>query len=395
MTLRDLNHDNSGKDLVCFSHLRWDFVYQRPQHLMSRFGKHRRVFFIEEPIRHDGVPSWLFSSVEEGVVRCVPKLPEKADRSKDGELIRQLMKDFAERWDCRECVQWFYTPMMLGWADGLEASAVVYDCMDELSKFRFAPTELVELERRLFRKADLVFTGGHSLYEAKREQHRSVHEFPSSIEASHFRQALFDREDMAEQSELSRPRIGYAGVIDERIDLELLAGAANLRPDWNFIMIGPVVKIDHESLPQRENILYLGMKDYQDLPRYFAGWDLGMMPFALNESTQYISPTKTPEYLAAGLPVVSTPITDVIRPYGEMGLVEIASDAEEFVAAAERAMAQDKVERLRIVDLFLAERSWDQTARQMNRLINRAVKGGFKSPSLPARDGARGVSIAA
>ncbi|MDI1241008.1 MAG: glycosyltransferase family 1 protein [bacterium] len=395
MTLKDLHHDNSAKDLVCFSHLRWDFVYQRPQHLMGRFGKQRRVFFIEEPIFHDGVPSWLFSSVEEGVVRCVPKLPEKADRQKDNELIRQLMEDFAERWDCHECIQWFYTPMMLGWADGLNAAAVVYDCMDELSKFRFAPPELVELERQLFRKADLVFTGGHSLYEAKREQHRSVHEFPSSIEASHFRQALFDHDETAEQAELPRPRIGFAGVIDERIDLDLIAGAADLRPDWNFIMIGPVVKIEHESLPQRPNIHYLGMKNYRELPRYFAGWDVGMMPFALNESTRFISPTKTPEYLAAGLPVVSTAITDVVRPYGEMGLVEIASDAAEFIAAAERALAQDKVERLRLVDLFLAERSWDHTARQMNRLINRAANGALKSPVVRDRESVRGVSVAA
>ncbi len=395
MTLRKLDHDNSVRDLICFSHLRWDFVYQRPQHLMSRFGKHRRVLYVEEPVFHDGPPRWLFSAVEEGVVRCVPKLPETSDLGNHREHIRKLMKELAVRWECGECVQWFYTPMMLDWADGLEAAAVVYDCMDELSKFRFAPAELVELEQRLFSKADLVFTGGHSLYEAKKEQHRSVHEFPSSIDAYHFRQALFDHDDVAEQAEFSRPRIGYAGVIDERIDLELIAGAADLRPDWSFVMIGPVVKIDPETLPQHANIHYLGMKDYRDLPRYFAGWDVGMMPFALNESTRYISPTKTPEYLAAGLPVVSTAITDVVRPYGEMGLVEIASAAEEFVAAAERAMAQDKVERLRLVDLFLAERSWDQTARQMNRLINRAIRGAVKSPMVRERESAQSVGIAA
>lgn len=347
---------------------------------MSRFGKHRRVLYVEEPILHNGPPKWLFSAVEEGVVRCVPRLPEKSDRLNDGELIRKLMMDLAERWECRECIQWFYTPMMFKWADGLEAAAVIYDCMDELSNFRFAPTELAELEHRLFNKADLVFTGGHSLYEAKKEQHRAVHEFPSSIDAVHFRQALIDHEDLPEQAGFAGPRIGYAGVIDERVDLELVAGAADLRPDWSFIMLGPVVKIDPASLPQRPNLHYLGMKDYQDLPRYFAGWDVGMMPFALNESTQYISPTKTPEYLAAGLPVVSTAITDVIRPYGEMGLVEIVSDASEFVAAAEMGMRQDKPGRLRAVDLFLAERSWDHTSAQMNRLINDVNKEPVQRP---------------
>ncbi|MEO5859040.1 MAG: glycosyltransferase [Pyrinomonadaceae bacterium] len=364
---------------------------------MSRFGKHRRVFFIEEPIFHDGPPSWLFTAVEEGVVRCVPKLPEKADRRNDVKLIHRLMTDFAERWDCHDCVQWFYTPMMLHWADGLEAVAVVYDCMDELSKFKFAPTELVELEHRLFKRADLVFTGGHSLYEAKKEQHRAVHEFPSSIDAAHFRHALFERNDMPDQAQLARPRIGYAGVIDERIDLDLVARAADLRPDWSFVMVGPVVKIDPESLPQRANIHYLGMKDYKDLPRYFAGWDIGMMPFALNDSTKYISPTKTPEYLASGLPVVSTAITDVVRPYGQVGLVEIVSDAVEFVAAAERAMAKDKAERLRTVDAFLSDRSWDSTSREMNRLINRSINSSRQKPieSTPGQERPRGASMAA
>lgn len=390
-------NDHSVKDLVCFSHLRWDFVYQRPQHLMSRFGKQRRVFFVEEPILHDGPPSWLFSVVEEGVVRCVPKLPENSDRTSDSDMIRALMENLAERWQCRECVQWFYTPMMLDWASGLEPAATIYDCMDELSKFNFAPPELVEQEHRLFKKADLVFTGGHSLYEAKKLQHRAVHEFPSSIDASHFRQALFAGDIQPEQTELTRPRIGYAGVIDERIDLSLLAGMADLRLDWNFIMLGPIVKIDPESLPQRTNIHYLGMKDYKDLPSYFAGWDLGIMPFALNESTEFISPTKTPEYLAAGLPVVSTAITDVVRPYGDLGLVEIASNSGEFVAAAERAMAQDKVERLLTVDAFLADRSWDYTARQMNRLIDRAVKGSTRAPLESSRrpESSRSVGIAA
>jgi UDP-galactopyranose mutase len=246
--------------------------------------------------------------------------------------------------------------------------------MDELSKFRFAPGGIVDSERQLFGKADLVFTGGHSLYKAKMEQHAAVHEFPSSIDAAHFRRALFEHDELPDQSTMTHPRLGYAGVIDERIDLDLVAAAADLRPDWNFVMLGPVVKIDPESLPQRSNIYYLGMKDYQDLPLYFAGWDVGMMPFALNESTEFISPTKTPEYLAAGLPVVSTAIPDVVRPYGDLGLVEIASDARDFVASVERALASDKVERLRKSDIYLADRSWDLTYKAMNKLLNALAK---------------------
>lgn len=370
MNLTDYVGGKSSADLVCFSHLRWDFVYQRPQHLMSRFARQRRVFFVEEPVAHDGEPGWVFSTVEENVIRCIPKLPHGLEKHNETGAMQYLVNTLADKWDCHDCIEWFYTPMMIDWAVGLSPVATVYDCMDELSKFKFAPGGIVDLERRLFAKADLVFTGGHSLYTAKKQQHRAVHEFPSSIDAAHFRQALFEPVEPLDQAILKRPRIGYAGVIDERIDLDLVADAADLRPDWSFVMLGPVVKIDPESLPQRPNIHYLGMKDYKELPRYFAGWDVGMMPFALNDSTEFISPTKTPEYLAAGLPVVSTAITDVVRPYGEMGLVEIAGDAADFVAATERARAADKIERIRKVDIFLSERSWDRTQKAMNKLIN-------------------------
>ena len=341
---------------------------------MSRFAQARRVFFVEEPVMHDGEPGWVFSTVEENVVRCVPKLPDTTTDEKRSGAMQFLVNSLADKYECHECIEWFYTPMMLDWALGLSPVATVYDCMDELSKFRFAPGGIVDMEQRLFRKADLVFTGGHSLYKAKRAQHAAVYEFPSSIDSSHFRRALFEHDEMPEQSELPRPRIGYAGVIDERIDLDLVAAAADLRPDWSFVMLGPVVKIHPELLPQRSNIHYLGMKNYEDLPRYFGGWDVGMMPFALNESTEFISPTKTPEYLAAGLPVISTPITDVVRPYGELGLVEIVTDADDFVDSVDRSLASDKVERLRKADIFLSERSWDGTQRAMNKLINSLAK---------------------
>jgi len=359
-------------DVVCFSHLRWDFVFQRPQHLMSRFAQTRRVFFIEEPIMADGDAGWSISEPIKNLIRCVPQLPHGTDPDGQVKLIQQLVSELSRDWGIDKCVAWYYTPMMLEWAEGLNSAVVVYDCMDELSKFRFAPTRLFELERRLFGKADLVFTGGNSLYNAKKKQHRSVHEFPSSIDAAHFRQALFNRDDPADQAAIGRPRIGYAGVIDERIDLELIDGAAAAMLDWNFVMIGPVVKIDPDSLPRRANIHYLGQKPYSELPMYFSGWDVGMMPFALNESTEFISPTKTPEYLAAGLPVVSTAITDVVRPYGERGLVQIVSDAASFVKGVKEVVSDDPVDRIRRVDEFLAGRSWDITHKAMSNLIKKA-----------------------
>jgi UDP-galactopyranose mutase len=271
-------------------------------------------------------------------------------------------------------VVWFYTPMMLPFMDTLEPAAVIYDCMDELSMFKGAPPELLPREAKLFERADLVFTGGQSLYEAKRDRHPSVHAFPSSIDVAHFEQALSVENEPADQKDIPHPRIGFCGVIDERTDIELLAQIADLRPDWQFVMIGPVVKIDENDLPRRSNIHYLGGKDYKDLPSYIGGWDVAMMPFALNDSTKFISPTKTPEYLAAGRPVVSTPIRDVVRPYGEKGLVHIASTAEEFINAIETALNEDADSRRALAREHLSTMSWDKTQRAMAELIGEVIE---------------------
>jgi UDP-galactopyranose mutase len=358
-------------DIICFSHLRWDFVYQRPQHLLSRFAGESRVFFIEEPIFGAAQARMDVSHRGDGLYIVVPHLQEGSENIENE--LRGLLDDLVAGQKIEDFVAWYYTPQMLPWSDHLEPSAVVYDCMDELSAFKFAPADLLENERRLLERADVVFTGGQSLYEAKRNRHRNVHAFPSSIDTAHFNQARSIMDDAPDQAAIPHPRLGFCGVIDERFDTELLDRMAEMRPDWHFVMIGPVVKISEEALPHRSNIHYLGGKKYEELPQYLAGWDVALMPFAINESTRFISPTKTPEYLAAGKPVVSTAIRDVVRPYGQEALVEIASTAEEFVAAAERQLqdtrSKDWIER---VDAFLAERSWDSTWLEMKQLIHEA-----------------------
>jgi len=365
-------------DVVCLSHLRWDFVYQRPQHLMSRFARDHRVFFFEEPEFHDSAARLDISERPGGVRVAVPRLPRglsaEAAEADQRDLLQGMLADHG----IADYILWYYTPMALGFSRGLEPSAVVYDCMDELSLFRGAPPLLVEREARLLEVADLVFTGGQSLYEAKRERHPEVHAFPSSIDVEHFGRARTGAPDPEDQAAIARPRLGYFGVIDERIDVDLLAGVADARPDWQLVMLGPVVKVDPASLPRRANLHYLGMKRYEELPDYLAGWDVAMMPFARNESTRFISPTKTPEYLAGGRPVVSTPIRDVVRPYGESRLVEIAEDPGSFVAAVERLLAgarggEEHEPWLRRVDEFLARSSWRRTWEQMSDLLDSAV----------------------
>jgi UDP-galactopyranose mutase len=362
-------------DLVCLSHLRWDFVYQRPQHLLSRFARERRVFFIEEPIFTDEPSRLAVSPREDNLFVVVPHLnhAEAAERNAENLIREQLDEMFAAR-SIRDFVLWYYTPTAVSFTDHLQPQAIVYDCMDELSLFKNAPPQLIKNEAKLFEKADVVFTGGQSLYEAKRHQNPNVWAFPSSIDTAHFNKARkINADETEDQKGIPHPRLGYAGVIDERIDIELLREIAEKRPEWQIVMIGPVVKIDEADLPRPGNIHYLGMKDYQDLPSYIAGWDVALMPFALNDSTRFISPTKTPEYLAAGKPVVSTAIRDVVRPYGEQNLVAIAKNADEFIEAAEREMDENRAEKLLAVDKFLLQTSWDKTWRRMMELIAEAI----------------------
>jgi UDP-galactopyranose mutase len=369
---------NAGEttDLVCFSHLRWDFVYQRPQHLLSRCAKDRRVFFIEEPIFGNGSMRLEMREADPGVHVVVPHLPdglrsEIAINAVMREMTRQLFIDH----DIDEYIFWYYTPMALSFTDHFNPVAAVYDCMDELSAFQGAHSALPMLEKQLFRHVDLVFTGGQSLYEAKCDQHPSVHAFPSSIDASHFRKARNVTEDPEDQAHIPHPRLGFFGVIDERFDRELLDQIAAMRPDWHFVVIGPVVKIDPATLPNHPNIHYLGGKKYQELPEYLAGWDIALLLFARNDSTRFISPTKTPEYLAAGKPVISTSIRDVVRPYGELKLVEIADTPNEFIKAAEKILANSgRTEWLTMVDAFLEHISWDKTWSQMCNLIDNVIQ---------------------
>ena len=364
-------------ELVCFSHLRWDFVYQRPQHLLSRAARSHRVFFIEEPIfKRKGTPHLDISSRPEGVTVIVPVLLEGTDAELAEAQTRNLIGAHLQANLSDSPVLWYYTPMAVAFSRDIKASAVIYDNMDELSGFLGAPPRLLALEEELFARADLVFTGGMSLYAAKRSRHPHVHAFPSSIDAAHFRKAraLKDADAPQDQAVIARPRIGFFGVIDERMDVELVREAAELRPDWQFVIIGPVVKINQATLPSAPNIHWLGPKSYAELPRYLTGWDAGFMPFAINDATRFISPTKTPEFLAAGVPVVSTPITDVVKPYGEKGLVEIARTPAELVSALEHLLIRPREPWLGEVDQHLQTMSWDKTWAAMHGLIDQVKR---------------------
>ena len=366
--------------LLCLSHLRWDFVFQRPQHLLTRAARTKNVIFFEEPMfRPDIEPVLKTRLTPEGVTVAVPHLPEGLAPDRVIALQRSLLDGLLQNKARSFLVAWFYTPMALAFADHLKPDLTVYDCMDELSAFRGAPPRMLELESELLSRADLVFTGGRSLYEAKQGRHARVSCFPSSIDAAHFQMARGEAADPADQAGIPHPRIGFFGVIDERMNTGLVGAIAAARPDWHFVMIGPVVKIDPADLPRLPNIHWLGGRGYPELPAYLAGWDAGFMPFALNESTRFISPTKTPEFLAAGLPVVSTPITDVVRDWGPQaedgpGLVKIAEDPVVFAAALQQVLEQPRTPWLKQVDRRLAQISWDLTWAEMDEQIEVALR---------------------
>lgn len=358
--------------LICFSHLRWDFVTQRPQHLMRRFAKERAVFYWEEaiPCNHP-IPYLEYHPFpDDKLIALRPRVPHWWDAdARDAALADLLAMLIATSVRARP-ILWYYTPMMLGFARQVQAETIVYDCMDELSAFRFADPDLVEREAELISRADIMFTGGYSLYEAKRSAHPFIHAFPSAVDTRHFAAARGSLVEPPDQAAIAGPRLGFYGVIDERIDLALICAVAQARPDWQIVMIGPVAKIEIESLPRRPNIHWLGQRDYGDLPAYLSGWDVALMPFAINEATRFISPTKTPEYLAAGCPVVSTPIVDVVRHYGEIKGVAIADGADAFIAACDAALVLPPTGSWRDqADALLAGHSWDNSYAAMKAKI--------------------------
>jgi UDP-galactopyranose mutase len=342
---------------------------------MTRWAKHGRVFYVEEPIECDGHLARLeVRPYGDGLTVVVPRLPRECSPDSWHRVERELLEALFDTEKLRDYVFWYYTPMALPIARGFAPTAVVYDCMDQLSAFDGAPPELALLERQLLDHADVVMAGGYALWRVKQKIRSDIHLFASSVDAAHFRTARSPQSDPIDQQHIPHLRLGFFGVIDERLDTALLSAVAALRPEWHIVMLGPVAKNDPATLPRADNIHYLGPKSYAELPRYIAGWDAAILPFARNESTRFISPTKTPEYLAAGCPVVSTSIADVVEPYGRLNLAHIADAPSDFVAQVERALARDPNERRAEADVFLAGISWDATFIKMASLVDAAAR---------------------
>ena len=376
--------------LLVFSHLRWGFVYQRPQHFMSRLAENWKIYFVEEPV-HDENEPWIETrEIAPNLTVLVPhtRLAQPGFNDAQFPILESLLNTFLQKSGIEKPLVWLYTPLALPLAKKLAPRCLIYDCMDELSAFAHAPSELKQRETELLDTATVVLTGGPSLFDAKRKFRDDVHCIPSSVDAAHFAAAnlLPDGPLVARAIELQgahvRQRLGFFGVIDERLDVALVAALADANSDWDIVMAGPVVKIDPQQLPQRPNIKWLGMQSYDMLPYLLASWDVALMPFALNDSTRFISPTKTLEYMAGGKPVVSTAISDVGRLYGEV--VEIANNHAEFISACYRVLAESKRARVSRVDnmaAVVASHSWDRSTDYVQALLEYALKSTESAPA--------------
>ena len=363
------------KTLLVFSHLRWDFVFQRPQQLLSRLAREWRIVFVEEPVlSNDATGAEILvpgNNIE--ILRLHTRAAVAGFDDTHVPALRRMVLDHLARRGISEYAIWFYTPMALPLLDVLQPSAIVYDCMDELSAFRNAPAHLLQRESHVLEIANVVFTGGPGLYRAKRGKNANTWCFPSSVDAGHFGKARACASADARSD--ARPQLGFFGVIDERLDLELLEEVSRRRPDWQWYIVGPVVKIDPATLPQAPNLHYLPQQDYAALPALLAAWDVCVLPFARNEATRFISPTKTLEYLAAGKPVVSTAIADVATLYADA--VWIAHDAAEFIAHCAAALQPLSNERATAMQAAVERTSWARTAGEMSQLLEAQMHRGL------------------
>ena len=354
--------------LVAFSHLRWDFVWQRPQQVLSRLAHEIPVLYVEEPVG-DASKDVLELRLDGRVTIARAHLRDLPAHTRFGENVNDRIADLLEPLliDDPDLMAWYYTPMAIGaLPDSATPALTVFDAMDDLASFRNAPPQMRAQEDRMLEVADIVFTGGPTLYRQRQHRHPRVFCFPSGVDRTHFASPGQPSAASRALSQMRRPVIGFYGVIDERMDMDLVAQVADLRPDWNFALVGPLAKIRPDDLPTRSNIRHFGLQSYEALPAILSRFDVAMMPFALNDATRAISPTKTLEFLAGGKPVVSTPVADVVELY--ITATSIAGTPDQFVGAIDEILAwtaEDRAAWQQRADTLLAAHDWNQVVEEM------------------------------
>ena len=377
------NDDCTG--IICLSHLKWErTLFQRPQQLMQQMSHRRKVLYVAVCGLREFLAALLRGRIRELYGRHnenltylnLPHLLFFSRLPLIGPLASWLtasaLKALARRRGLGEATLWLYFPRFVESLKHFPHRQLVYDCMDFFEGFSSTDAGIRDDEQRLLRQADLVFTGGKSLQRAREGVNPRTYCFPSGVEFEHFHQAAQTATAIPEDIQrLPRPILGYFGAVDERIDFALLASVCRQRPQWSVVLLGP--RIMQQPLPESlPNFHYLGKKDYGQLPHYLKAFDVCLMPFVISELTQRISPTKTPEYLAGGKPVVSTAIPDVVADYSD--LVRIAQTPEEFIAMTEEALSASGSDTGAELQQQFQEKakakSWSWIADEMERLFD-------------------------
>ncbi|MEP7218537.1 MAG: glycosyltransferase [Bacteroidota bacterium] len=362
-------------DIICFSKLRWDFVFQRPHHLLSRCAAEHRVFFVEDPVLDaDDYGRLEINRREHGVWVVVPHLPADLDNHERLAHCSDLLSDLIRDRNISEYILWYCSANALAVTRHLEPISIIYDCdgmYDCDGPERGTPAH--EDEAELSARADLIFTVDNATYERKRNERSNVFAFPNDIDRMHFAEGRNYQDDPLDQLHIPHPRLGFFGMIDNRLDFALIESIADARPDWNLVLVGPIGAMDPATaLPSRSNIHYLGARPYHDIPAYLSGWDVAMLPLKVGE-TVHISPTNIPECLAAGVPVVATSFRDAVHPYGASGLIANADTLAEFIIAAAESGMDEAIDAecwFEKVDRFLAGIAWENTWTRMKLLID-------------------------
>ncbi|HEY0714316.1 MAG TPA: glycosyltransferase [Polyangia bacterium] len=356
--------------LICHSHQRWDHLCQRSQQLMIRFAANRRVIVFEAPVPDEAGPRLAVRAGKGGVVLATPHLvPElMRDPASRNAALKRIVDRLIVEHDLQDHVAWYDSPLALGYTAQLAPRLTVYDCVEDPSASKRDPVRFASLESALLRRADLVITGGQSGYEAKALHHPRVHRLAGGVDVRHFRRARSPLPVPADQHVIPRPRIGYAGVIDDRVDLTLIEQVAAANPGFQLVLLGAVVNIDPATLPRLSNIHYLGAKSYKELPAYLAGWDVAMLPLVRLGGGAALA-NKTAELLSAGRPIVATSVRDIVRPYGSDRLVRLADEPGEFANAIHASLATDLRDLRARADRTLARMTWDALARQLADLM--------------------------
>jgi len=374
--------------LIVFSHIRWNCIYQRPQNLMSRLAYHYRVLFIEEPIYEQTVsryPTLEYSCQGPNIEVLTPRtgVPTAGFNQQQASILAPLLEEYLLANCIEDYAIWFYTPMAYSFIDYLQPKAVIYDCTEIDSERDEDSMEWREMEEALVDHADTIFTSGPSLYDSKRDIHPNVHCLPNAVDMVHFSperllQTSHSSTDVAQlQEKIGFPRLGFFGVIDERIDFDLLAKVAEARPDWNIVMLGPIKNVNESELPKYPNIHWLGMHSYERLPYFLATWDVCFLPYIVNDLTGFINPCQTLEYMAAEKPVVSTAIPDIAAMYEDVA--HFVHTPKQFIEQCETLLSHTAVERSALVSGMLTavwRMSWDNAVESVRRELDQHLRTG-------------------